>query len=194
MLRNALLPVVDDHRPADRAAALGRGAHRDGVRLAGHRLAGSRDAIFNRDYPGAPGRDPLPRGRLRARQPARRHLVRAHQPADPGTPDVGRRARGPAERRARRGRRAGSGATPGARLRRNPGAIVGFVLVGTLRARARSSRRCIAPYDPIEQDLDLARSTGLLPAARRPAHWLGVDHARPRRALADHLRRALLAR
>ena len=41
-----------------------------------------RDAIFNRDYPGAAGRDPVPRRRLRPREPDRRHLVRDHQPAD----------------------------------------------------------------------------------------------------------------
>ena len=29
-----------------------------------------RDAIVNRDYPGAAGRDPVPRGRLRPREPA----------------------------------------------------------------------------------------------------------------------------
>ena len=32
-----------------------------------------KEAIFNHDYPVAAGRDPLPRVRLRARQPARRH-------------------------------------------------------------------------------------------------------------------------
>ena len=38
VLRNAMLPVIDDHRPADRAAPLGRRADRDGLRLARHRL------------------------------------------------------------------------------------------------------------------------------------------------------------
>ena len=40
----------DDHRPADRAAALGRGADRDDLRLSGHGLLAA-GAITNRDYP-----------------------------------------------------------------------------------------------------------------------------------------------
>ena len=42
VLRNAMLPVVDDRRPAGRPAALGRGPHRDGLRLAGASAPGSR--------------------------------------------------------------------------------------------------------------------------------------------------------
>ena len=42
---------LDDRRPADGPAALGRGADRDRVRLAGRRQLARATAIFNRDYP-----------------------------------------------------------------------------------------------------------------------------------------------
>ena len=42
---------LDDHRPADRPAALRRGADRDRVRLARASARWLKDAIFNRDYP-----------------------------------------------------------------------------------------------------------------------------------------------
>ena len=41
---------LDDHRPPDRAAAVGRRPDRDGVRLPGIGIV-AREAIFNRDYP-----------------------------------------------------------------------------------------------------------------------------------------------
>ena len=73
------------------------------------------------------------------------------------------------------------------RLRRNPSAIVGFVLVAIFVFVAIFAP-LIAPYDPREQNLDADRGR-LLPGAvarstarrRRP---------RARRALAHHLRRA----
>ena len=42
---------LDDHRAPDRAAALRRGADGDRLRLARGSARGSKDAIFNRDYP-----------------------------------------------------------------------------------------------------------------------------------------------
>ena len=51
VLRNALLPVVDDHRPAGRAAAVRGGPHRDGVRLQRASAAFLFDAITTADYP-----------------------------------------------------------------------------------------------------------------------------------------------
>ena len=47
------------------------------------------EAISNRDYAGAPGRDALHRHRRRARQPARRPLLRVAQPAHPAGGAVG---------------------------------------------------------------------------------------------------------
>ena len=59
----------DDHRPPDGPAALGRRADRDVFACPGHRHLAARTAIYEPRLPGAPGRHPLPRDRLRARQP-----------------------------------------------------------------------------------------------------------------------------
>src|SRR5205814_8078001 len=56
--------------------------HGDRLRLAGGRHVALRGDLQPR-LPGAAGRDPLPRGRLRPGQPGRRPDVRAHQPEDP---------------------------------------------------------------------------------------------------------------
>ena len=99
-----MLPIVDDHRPPDRAAALGRRPHRDGVRLPGHRHLARRGDRGPR-LPGAPGRDPLRRDRLRARQPrsstSRTRFLnpRIRLSADVRRRDRGRRARARAGRR-----------------------------------------------------------------------------------------------
>ena len=62
--------------------------------------------------PGDPGRDPVPRDRLRLRQPDRGHLVRDHQPADPVVDEQSPSSKS-AELVARSRRQAGSGARPG---------------------------------------------------------------------------------
>jgi peptide/nickel transport system permease protein len=58
------------------------------------------------------------------------------------------------------------------RLRRNPGAIAGFALVGIFLILAIFAP-LIAPYDPQEQDLSLV--TAGCPCGPSPEHWLGVD-------------------
>jgi peptide/nickel transport system permease protein len=58
------------------------------------------------------------------------------------------------------------------RLRRNPGAIVGFVLVATF-ALVAVFAPLIAPYDPRAQDLTLLRE-GCCPGPSAD-HWFGVD-------------------
>ena len=136
VLRNALLPVVDDHRPPGRPAALGRRAHRDGLRDARHGLV-ARAGDLQPRLPGDPGRRPLPRDRLRVRQPDRRPLVRASSTRGSGSREH-RRDRG-SDLHARR---ADGGLWHEAwrRLRRDRGAIVGFVFVSS-SCSSRSSRR-----------------------------------------------------
>ena len=58
------------------------------------------------------------------------------------------------------------------RIRRNPGAIVGFTMV-TLLVFVAIFAPLIAPYDPIEQNLDLV-ANGCCPGPSRE-HLLGVD-------------------
>ncbi|MEX2613192.1 MAG: peptide ABC transporter permease, partial [Gaiellaceae bacterium] len=58
------------------------------------------------------------------------------------------------------------------RLVRNPGAIVGFVLVALFVITAVFAQ-LIAPYDPREQDLTLL-SEGCCPGPSAD-HWFGVD-------------------
>jgi peptide/nickel transport system permease protein len=58
------------------------------------------------------------------------------------------------------------------RLRRNPGAIVGFVLVATFTLVAIFAP-LIAPFDPRAQDLTLL-AEGCCPGPSRE-HWFGVD-------------------
>ena len=131
------------------------------------------NAILNRDYPVVLGRRARGRDRLRARQPARRPLVRAHRPAGAGQMSE----RGPVRRR-RRARPGGRGGRPprtptpqGKRFRlvgylvtREPLAcalVAIFVLAAvigpssrptrrtrptsTRRSRARRGRTCSAP-------------------------------------------------
>ena len=50
VLRNAMLPVVTDHRPPGRRAARRSGAHRDRLRLPWHRTSALR-AFREKDYP-----------------------------------------------------------------------------------------------------------------------------------------------
>jgi peptide/nickel transport system permease protein len=59
-----------------------------------------------------------------------------------------------------------------ARLRRNPGAIVGFTLVGIFALVALFAP-LLAPFDPRAQDLSLLRG-GCCPGPSRE-HWFGVD-------------------
>ena len=59
------------------------------------------------------------------------------------------------------------------RLRRNPGAIVGFVLVALFVVVAVFAP-LIAPYGPREQDLRRLLATAAA-RARRASHWFGVD-------------------
>ncbi len=80
VLRNAMLPDLDHHRPPGGLAALGRDPHGDGLRLPRDRhvaAGGDREPRL----PGDPGRCAVRRVHRRAREPARRHLVRAAQPA-----------------------------------------------------------------------------------------------------------------
>ena len=136
------------------------------------------DAIFNRDYPVLQGGILFVAIVFVARQPARRHLVRDHQPADPAT----------RERRRDRSRRESRSSAPGglwrdawSRLRRNPGAIVGFALVAIFVFVAIFAP-LIAPYDPRDAGPDadherlLSGPDRRTLARRRPA--------RPRRAVA----------
>ena len=78
-----------------------------------------------------------------------------------------------------------------ARLRRNPGAIVGFGLVGIFVFVAIFAP-LLAPDDPRVRTSRGSR--GSCCPGPSADHWFGIDAARPRRALADHLRRPLLAR
>ena len=103
-------------------------------------------AIFNRDYPVLQGGILFLAFVFVHREPRRRHLLRLHQPADQVQLMSIARTRSPPSSRSRR-RPAGSGARPGRRLQRNPGAIVGaifvadFVVVAHLRAADRAVRR-----------------------------------------------------
>ena len=174
VLRNALLPVVDDHRAADRAAALGRGPDRDRVRVSGigtWLAGGDLQPRLSR----APGRDPLPRDRLRPRQPRRRHLVRL---LNPRIRLAGRQS-SPSSRsqssRSSRTRRAACGARRGAgcgatRARSSAPSIVGIFVVFAIFAPL------LAPHDPREQNLFADRRTAAARARRRAAP-LGVDHS-----------------
>ncbi len=121
----------------------------------------------------------------------RRHLVRAPQPADPpGRPLMSvaeiesPRARARAVRRRPLARRLVQ------RILRNPGAIVGLRAGRALRVRRalRAADRALRP----DRAEPRPRGERLLsrPFARAPARR---RRARPRRALADRLRRSLLA-
>src|SRR5205823_6337158 len=95
--------------------------------------------------------DPLRVAHLRPRQPARGHLLRDHQPADPG------QLMSVAQVEAREVQlEAPSGLWSEAwrRLRRNPAAILGFVLVG-LFVTAALLAPLLATSDPRAQNLSL---------------------------------------
>ena len=66
----------DDHRPPGRDPARGSRAHRDGIRDPGDGLVAEGGDLQPR-LPGLTGRNPVSGVRLRDRQPARRHRVRA---------------------------------------------------------------------------------------------------------------------
>ena len=82
VLRNAMLPIVDDHRPPGRPPPLGRRAHGDRLRVPRHRILARRGDQVAR-LPRHPGRPPLRRRDRRLRQSLRRPLLRRPQPADP---------------------------------------------------------------------------------------------------------------
>ena len=89
-------------------------------------------AIENRDYLRHPGRRALRRVHRRAREPRRRHLVRAAQPTHPAGGEV---AVSVAEIEARELQLESTGGDSGATrsiASSQPGAIVGFVLVAAL--------------------------------------------------------------
>src|SRR5262245_30289781 len=76
--RDAECPAAGhhDHRPADGPAAQRRGADGDGLCNPGNGVV-ARAGDLQPRLPGAAGRNSLPRHRVRAREPPRRHLVRA---------------------------------------------------------------------------------------------------------------------
>ena len=161
---------LDDHRPADRAAALGRGADRDGLRLARHRpgwRTRSSTATTRCSRAGSSSSRSSSCSSTCSSTSRTRSSTRGS-----GTRER-RRARGPVERRARASRRAGSGATRGSRLRRNPGAIVGFALVGVVRARRRL-RAADRAVRPARRRTCSLVTNGCCPGPS-PHHWLGVD-------------------
>src|SRR4029453_12414817 len=121
--------------------------------------------------PGAPGRDPLPRVRVRDREPARRHLLRVHQPADQA------QLMSVAEIEASQLQAHAEGTTglwseAWYRLIRNPGAIIGGVFVSIFVTVAVFAP-WIAPYGPKEQNLNLLNEGK--PVGPTHGHWFGVD-------------------
>ena len=130
------------------------------------------EAIDNRDYPVLQGGILFIAVDRRARQPAGRHLVRPPQPAHPagGEADVARSRSRPVVLES-----PGSGALERrlpARCVRNPAAIVGLVIIGTFVIVAVFAP-LIAPYSPLEQNLDLV-ADGCCPGPSRE-HLMGVD-------------------
>ena len=186
VMRNALLPVVD---------VIGLQA---GLLLSGAILT---ETIFawpgigswlkrghlQRDYPVLQGGDPVHRGRLRDREPARRHLLRDDRPADPllvSVAEIDPRTSRSTSPRAASGATRGPGcdATPArSSVSRSSSVFIFVALFAPL----------IAPDTPRDQDLDaplerlLPRPVGRSLARRR--------RARPRRVVPDRLRRAVLA-
>ena len=118
--------------------------------------------------PRASGRDPLHRVRLRAGQPDRRPLLRVPQPADPPLMSI-------AEIEAREiGLEPPAGglwSDAWARLRRNPGAMVGFALVGFFVTCAIFAP-LLAPEDPASPAISRG-SPGAAARARRPTTGSG---------------------
>ena len=177
----------DGDRPADRAPALGRDPHRDGLRLPGHRLV----AVARRSSTATTRCSRAGSSSSRSSSSSstcRRHLVRGDQPEDPVLVSVAElevASSSQLERAEPGGLWRDAWSPPPAQPRRDR----------RLRPRLRLHLRrvfapLIAPYDPLEQNLDAHRRTAAAPASSRD-HWLGVDQLGPRRALADRLRRAL---
>src|SRR5262249_13077129 len=142
----------------------------DDLRVAGGgQLAQGRD--LQPRLPGAPGRDPLPRDRLRPRQPDRGHLLRDHQPADQALVSV-------VELEARELTLEGGGgglwSDAWSRLRRNRGAIVGSFLVTAFVVIAIFAP-LIAPYSPREGNLGLVGPPHYCCPGPTGQHLLGVD-------------------
>src|SRR5207248_2937139 len=107
--------------------------------------------------------------RVRARQPARRHLVRDHQPEDSRLVSI---AEIEAVELAYEGGGGGLWRDAWQRLRRNPAALIGFALVALFVLVALLAP-LISPFDPREQNLSLvAHGCCQGPTS---AHWLGVD-------------------
>ena len=179
---------LDDHRPPGRPAALRRGPHRDGVRLARASAPGSwtrsRTATTRCSRAGSSSSrssscSSTCSSTSRTRSSTRGSGWLADVVAELEAAELELEAPSGLWRDAWR------------RLRRNPGAIVGFVARRHCSCSSRSSRRWIAPYDPREQNLALLRERLLPRPVGRPL--VRPRRARPRRALAHHLRRALLA-
>src|SRR5207237_7373489 len=140
----------------------------DGLRLPGDGVVAPGRDLQPR-LPGAPGRDPVPRLRLRLREPDRRHLVRDHQPEDPLLVSV---AELEAHEVALEGATGGLWRDAFRRLVRNPAAILGAILV-LIFIVAAVFAPLLAPYGPKDQNLLLiARGCCPGPSAK---HWLGVD-------------------
>src|SRR5204863_1873124 len=111
----------------------------------------------------------LRRRGLRAGQPARRHLLRDHQPADSVFMSV---AEIESVDIAYEVPATGLWRDAWSRLRRNPGALVGFALVASFVVIAIFAP-LIAPHKPLAQDLTLV-TNGCCPGPSAH-HWLGVD-------------------
>ena len=169
VMRNALLAGLDDHRVADRLAAVRSRPHRNRFRLARDRHLAEGCDLQPR-LPGSAGRDPLRGSRVRPRQSARGHLVRGHQSPDPGPlMSVAELESREIELEAPSG---GLWSDAFTRLRRNPGALVGFALVALFVVVAVFAP-LIAPAGPREQNLALL-SEGCCPGPSAD-HWFGVD-------------------
>ena len=169
---------LDDHRPPDRPPALGRRPDRDDLRLARHRQLARRTRSSTATTPCCRAGSSSSRSSS-CRQPARGHLVRAPQPADPAVADVTVAEIDAASSCSSLERR------PLARRlvapAPNPAAIVGCFLVGSFVVIAIFAP-LLAPYAPKPQNLNCDRD-GLLPRAVRAA-LVRRRPARPRRASA----------
>ena len=168
-MRNAPLAGVDDHRAADRLAAVRSRPHRNRLRLARDRHL-AEDAIFNRDYLVLQG------GILFVAAV----FVLVNLLVDISYAVINPRIRGPlmsvAELESREieldAPSGGLRSDASTRLRRNPGALVGFALVALFVVVAVFAP-LIAPYGPREQNLALL-SEGCCPGPSAD-HWFGVD-------------------
>src|SRR6185312_11195619 len=117
------------------------------------------------------GRDPVRRDHRRLRQLARRHLIRADQPAH----SLGEQmsiAQLEAAEVTLEASQGGLWSEAWRRLRRNPSAIIGFILV-SLFIFVAIFAPWLAPHDPRAQDLP-SIFKGCCPGPSSH-HWLGVD-------------------